>query len=182
MTGRVRFHGCDLPSDSLILPTPRGNRTGSPVRSCEPIMPDGRCSAHFRESASASIPAATRTTCVNRSIETTRTSCSTRSTPRARTTHITPRAPLRAHLRRPRDSHAACSRTRARCRPSYALVFVSTAIPSARSRPSRRLPCHGNECRSRHPSAWRGASARCTSSSERAPTRLRPASENQYRA
>ena len=36
-------------------------------------------------------------------------------------------------------------------------------------------PCHGSECRSRQPSACSGASARCTSSSERAPTRLRPA-------
>ena len=34
---------------------------------------------------------------------------------------MTPRAPLRAHLRRRRDSHAACSRTRARWRPSYVL-------------------------------------------------------------
>jgi hypothetical protein len=70
------------------------------------------------EGARGRIPAATRRTCVKRSIETTRTSCSTRSTPRARTRHITPRAPLRAHLRRRRDSHPACSRTRARWRPS----------------------------------------------------------------
>ena len=55
------------------------------------------------DAAPVLIPAATRRTCVKRSIETTRTSCSTRSTPRARTTHMTPRAPLRAHLRRRRD-------------------------------------------------------------------------------
>ena len=39
-----------------------------------------------------------------------------------------------------------------------------------------------SECRSRHPSASSGARARCTSSSERAPTRLRRASPSQCRA
>ena len=43
-------------------------------------------------------------------------------------------------------------------------------------------PCHGSECRSRQPSACSGASARWTASSERAPTRLRRASESQWRA
>jgi hypothetical protein len=83
------------------------------------------------EGGSGRIPAATRRACVKRSIETIRTSCSTRSTPHARTRHMTPGAPLRAHRRRRRDSHTACSRARARWRPSYVLVLVSiaTAIP-----------------------------------------------------
>ena len=91
---------------------------------------------------------------------------------------MTPRAPLRAHLRRRRDSHAACSRTRARWPASYDLVFVSIAIAipvgAIATESMSPRPCHGSDCRSRHPSAGRGANARCTSSSERAPTRLRP--------
>ena len=56
-----------------------------------------------------------------------------------------PRAPPRAHLRRRRDSHVACSRTRARWPRSYDLVFVSiaTAIPVgeiATESTSQRLP------------------------------------------
>ena len=52
------------------------------------------------------------------------------------------KAPLRAHLRRRRDNHTVCSRTRARWRPSYVRVFVSiaTAIPVGRLPPSRCLP------------------------------------------
>ena len=105
---------------------------------------------------------------------------------RTRTRHMMPRAPLRAHLRRRRDSHAACSRTRARWRSSYVLVVVSiaTAIPFGEiaTESMSPRPCHGNECRSRHPSVSSGVSARCTSCSERAPTRLRPASASQWRA
>ena len=53
----------------------------------------------------------------------------------------------------------------------------------ARSRHSiSPRPAHGSEWRSCHPSASSGASARRTSLSERAPTRLRPASRAQYRA
>jgi len=87
-----------------------------PPPSAEARSPRTRRSA--AGGGSGRIPAAARSTCVKRSIETTRTSCSTRSTPRARTRHMMPRAPLRAHRRRRRDSHAACSRTRARWRPS----------------------------------------------------------------
>ncbi len=43
-------------------------------------------------------------------------------------------------------------------------------------------PGHRSECLSRQPSTRSGISARCTSSSERAPTRLRPASASQWRA
>ena len=72
--------------------------------------------------ASEPTSAATRSTCVNRSMDITRTSRSTRSTARARTTHKMPRAPSCAHLRRRRDTQDTCSRTRARWRPSYVPV------------------------------------------------------------
>jgi hypothetical protein len=53
-----------------------------------------------------------------------------------------------------------------------------------RSLPSRCLPAPAmaGECRSRQPSASRGASTRCTSSSDWAPIRLRWASDSQRRA
>ena len=120
----------------------QGRGPSSRSRLASPLPPEG---------ASAPVAVATRRTCANRSTETTRTPCSTRSTPRARTVHTTPRAPLRAHLRRRRDSHTACSRTRARWRESYVLVFVSiaTAMPvgaiatesmSPRPLPRQRMP------------------------------------------
>ncbi len=141
---------------------------------------------HPAERASGPIPPATRRTCVNRSMDTTMTSRSTRSTPRTRTRHMTARAPFRAHLRRRRDSHPACSRTRARWRSSYVRVFVSiaTAMPvgAIATESMSPRPCHRSEWRSRQPSAWSGANARWTASSDRAPTRLRRAGENQWRA
>jgi hypothetical protein len=104
----------------------------------------------------------------------------------ARTMHTTPSAPLRAHLRRRRDSQATSSRTRARWRRSYDLVFVSiaTAIPVGEiaTESMSPQPGHGSECRSRQPSGCSGAGARWTASSERAPTRLRRASDSQWRA
>ena len=180
-TSRHRVRGSQL--------TIARERRGAGFRSDRlPRRRRGRVAAPDRalDGTSGRIPAAARSTCVKRSIETTRTSCSTSSTPRARTRQMMPRAPPRAHLRRRRDSHVACSRTRARWPRSYDLVFVSiaTAIPvgeSATESTSPR-PCHRSECRSRQPSALSGLSARRTSSSERAPTRLRPASASQWRA
>jgi SPFH domain / Band 7 family len=96
------------------------------------------------------------------------------------------KCPARHQRRRRRSSQAACashpSEMMSVVRPGLRLDRDSNAWP--RSPPSRRLPgpCYGSECRSRHPSAWRGARARCTSSSGWAPTRLRPASESQCRA
>lgn len=98
---------------------PRGaGASGLPMRgklaSQRPGPPSWELNPKSVERTSRPIPAARRRTYVNRSMETTRTSCSTRSRPRARTRHRTPSAPLRAHLRRRRDSQATCSRTRAR--------------------------------------------------------------------
>ena len=131
-------------------------------------------------------PTLLRSTGISRSIETTSTPRSTRSTPRGRTRQTTGTAPRRHHRRRRRASHAACSRTRTRCQSSYVLVFVSIANPgpvgAIASESMCPRPRHGIECRSRQPSSSRTASARRTSSSERAPTRLRPASASQCRA
>jgi hypothetical protein len=136
--------------------------------------------------SSASQPTMLRSTGISRSIETTSTPRSTRSTPRGRTRQTTGTAPRRHHRRRRRDSHAAWSRTRTRCQSSYVLVFVSIANPGPvspiASESMSPRPRHGIECRSRQPSSSRTASARRTSSSERAPTRLRPASASQCRA
>ena len=120
-TGRIRaspLQGIGCARSQLTIAS---ERRGAGLRSDRlPRRRRGRLAPAGRslEGASGRIPAAARSTCVKRSIETIRTSCSTRSTPRARTRHMTPRVPLRAHLRRRRDSHAACSRTRARWRPS----------------------------------------------------------------
>ena len=160
--------GCGSRRPSLSAPRPAQPRGGAAVACLAPSN---------AQRAAEPTPAATRSTCVNRSMDTTRTSRSTRSTPRARTTHKTPRAPSCAHLRRRRDSQATCSRTRARWRPSYDLVFVSiaTANPVGEIATESMSPCprHCTECRSRQPSACSGASARWTASSERAPTVLR---------
>ena len=95
---------------------------------------------------------------------------------------MTARAPFGAHLRRRLDSHPACSRTRVRWRSSYLRVFVSiaTAMPvgAIATESMSPRPCHGSEWRSRQPSAWSGANAFWTASSDWTPTRLRRASEN----
>ena len=102
--GATRFRALQV-GQLMIAMTTRSEPAGPSVAWLLP---------HPAERASGPIRSATRRTCVNRSIETTSTSCSTRSTPRTRTRHMTASAPFRAHLRRRRDSHAACSRTRAR--------------------------------------------------------------------
>ena len=86
-------------------------------------------------------------------------------------------APRRHHRRLQPHNHAACFRTRARWRWSYVLVFVSiaNAIPlgAIATESMSPVPCHDNQCRTRHPSPSSAASWHCTSSSDRAPTRLR---------
>ena len=105
-------------------------------------------------SSSAGLPSprtALRSTGISRSIETTRTFCSSRWTPRARTRQTTGTAPRRHHRRRRRDSHAACSRTRARCRSSYVRVLVSIANPTPPRRDRQRVDVPSSSPRQRVP-------------------------------
>ena len=136
----------------------------------------GRC--HRRKPGRSRSPAKVPRADVSRSIETTSTPASTCSTPRRRARHTTGSAPRLHHRRRRRVSHSACSSTRATCRSSTVLVFVSianaTPVGAIATESMSPRPRHGSEWRSRQPSVSSCASARCTSSSERAPTRLRP--------
>jgi hypothetical protein len=128
------------------------------------------------DGASGRIPAAARSTWINRSIETTRTSCSTRSTPPARTRHMTPatppaRAPERECARR---AFWSSSRSRPQSR-------------SVRSPPSRCLPHRATAANaaaaSPPPAAVRAhAARRPPSGHRRGYDRRRPASASQCRA
>ena len=102
---------------------------------------------------------------------------------RARTRHSTASAPWRDQRRRRRDSQAACSRTRARWRrrTSWSSSRLRRQFRWARSPPSRCLPdpaTAANAAVASPPPAEVRARV-WTASSERAPTRLRRASESQ---
>ena len=109
---------------------------------------------HPAERASGPTPAATRRTCVNRSMDTTTTSCSTRSTSRTRTRHMTPRrrcvpisggaVPATPPARGPERDGAgrtSWSWSQSRWRPLGAIATESMS-------PRR---CHASECRNRQP-------------------------------
>jgi len=118
--------------------------------------------------------------------ETTRTSSSTRSTPRTRTRHMTPSAtrcaPNFAGAVTARPSARAPERDGSGSRFSSSSRSQQQSSRGDRDRVNVSRPCHGSEWRSRQPSECSGASARWTWSSERAPTRLRRASDSQWRA
>ena len=84
--GPTRFHALQVGQPMMVIIT-----RVEPGRAAVASPPD-----QPNDGGSGRTPAATRRTCVKRSIETIRTSCSTRSTPRARTRHMTRQGAARA--------------------------------------------------------------------------------------
>jgi hypothetical protein len=162
---------------------PRDARRGRRALLRKPGQADARTAACRPGNDALRTSAACCNVGTSHSSESTSTPCPQRTTPRARTTHRTGTAPRRHPRRLRRHSHAAWFRTRARWRSSYVLVFVSianaTPLGAIATESMSPGPHHRNECRTRQPPRSSAANWPRTSSSERAPTRLRAARPTQ---